>query len=106
MVENNSAELGFEELKKQFEKLEKKSRRTELLLSVNRKISGLTDLNTILFNIIEFAGKIKNRLSMMRKADVKFTSADQGNWFNVHYERKILTPVGSIDNFLSNCLRL
>ena len=53
MVENISATIDFEELKKQFEKLEKKSRRTELLLAVNRKVSGLTDLNTILFNIID-----------------------------------------------------
>ena len=53
MVENISATKDLEELKKQFEKLEKKSRRTELLLSVNRKVSGLTDLNTILFNIID-----------------------------------------------------
>ena len=53
MVENISATMDLEELKKQFEKLEKKSRRTELLLSVNRKVSGLTDLNTILFNIID-----------------------------------------------------
>ena len=47
MLENISATMDLEELKKQFEKLEKKSRRTELLLSVNRKVSGLTDLNTI-----------------------------------------------------------
>ena len=42
MVESISAAIDFEELKKQFEKLEKKSRRTELLLAVNRKVSGLT----------------------------------------------------------------
>ena len=53
MVKNISATMDLEELKKQFERLEKKSRRTELLLSVNRKVSGLTDLNTILFNIID-----------------------------------------------------
>ena len=53
MLENISATMDLEELKKQFEKLEKKSRRAELLLSVNRKVSGLTDLNTILFNIID-----------------------------------------------------
>lgn len=52
MVENISASVNLEELKKQFEKLEKKSWRTELLLSVNKKVSGSTDLNTILFSII------------------------------------------------------
>lgn len=52
MVENISASVSLEELKKQFEKLEKKSWRTELLLSVNKKVSGSTDLNTILFSII------------------------------------------------------
>ena len=44
--------MNFEELKRQFERLEKKSRRTELLLAINRKISSLTDLNEILFHII------------------------------------------------------
>ena len=51
MVENLSATMDLEELKRKFEKLEKKSRRTELLLSVNRKVSGLTDLNLSLIHI-------------------------------------------------------
>ena len=38
MVESTSETMGLEDLKKQFEKLEKKSRRAELLLSVNRKV--------------------------------------------------------------------
>ena len=37
MLENISAAMDLEELKNQFEKLEKKSRRAELLLSVNRE---------------------------------------------------------------------
>ena len=53
MLESISKTMDLEDLKKQLEKLEKKSRRAELLLSVNRKVSGLTDLNTILFNIID-----------------------------------------------------
>ncbi len=53
MLESMSKTMDLEDLKKQLEKLEKKSRRAELLLSVNRKVSGLTDLNTILFNIID-----------------------------------------------------
>ncbi|MDC1383698.1 GAF domain-containing protein [Candidatus Puniceispirillum sp.] len=51
-MENNITPMNFEDLKRQFEKLEKKSRRTELLLAINRKISSLTDLNEILFHII------------------------------------------------------
>jgi len=53
MVQGINTAMDMEDLKKQLEKLEKKSRRTELLLSVNRKVSGLTDLNAILFNIID-----------------------------------------------------
>ena len=53
MLESISKTMDLEDLKKQLEKLEKKSRRAELLLSVNRKVAGLTDLNTILFNIID-----------------------------------------------------
>ena len=53
MLESISETMDLEDLKKHFEKLEKKSRRAELLLSVNRKVSGLTDLNIILFHIID-----------------------------------------------------
>ena len=53
MMENITTPTSLEDLKRQFEKLETKSRRAELLMSVNRKISGLSDLNEILFKIID-----------------------------------------------------
>ena len=53
MLKSMSETMDLEDLKKQLEQLEKKSRRAELLLSVNRKVAGLTDLNKILFNIID-----------------------------------------------------
>ncbi len=45
--------MSLQDLKGKLEKLEKKSRRTELLLTINRKIAGLTNLTEVLFKIID-----------------------------------------------------
>ncbi len=52
-MKNTINAMSLQDLRGKLEKLEKKSRRTELLLTINRKIAGLTDLTEVLFKIID-----------------------------------------------------
>jgi adenylate cyclase len=52
-MKNTIDTMSLQDLRGELEKLKKKSQRTELLLTINRKIAGLTDLTEVLFKIID-----------------------------------------------------